>query len=164
MLKFSRLILILSVMLSSAFAKTGVVDVKAIIEGSSMMKQTAAALEKQFAPKRDELVGLQKALEQDTKKLAQEKAAMKPADVQALSKKIADSQRNLMDKEQAFRAELFKAQNQAIEKAMNQVKDAASKVAKSKGMDVVLAAGEALYYDAKLDITKDVKKLVITKS
>lgn len=160
MLQFSRLILIIGFMLSSAFAKTGVVDVKAVIEGSAMVKKTAASMEKRFLPKRNELIAMQKSLEKDTKKLTQEKAAMKPADIQALSKKIADQQQALMEKDQAFRTEVLKAQNQAIEKAMDQVKAASSKVAKDKGMDLVVAAGESIYFDPSLDITDAVKKFI----
>jgi Skp family chaperone for outer membrane proteins len=160
MLHVSRLILIIGFMLSSAFAKTGVVDVKAVIEGSAMVKKTAADLEKRFLPKRNELMAMQKSLEKDTKKLTQEKAAMKPADIQALSKKIADSQQSLLEKEQVFRAEVMKAQNQAIEKAMEQVKAASSKVAKDKGMDLVVAAGESIYFDPSLDITDAVKQFI----
>lgn len=150
-------------MVSAAFATTAVVDVKSIIESTDIMKTTAAEMEKTFAPKRDELMAMQKTLEADTKKLAKDKSVMKASDVEALSKKIADTQKTLMEKEQTFRTEVYKAQNEAIQKAMDQVKTAAATVAKSKGIDTVLAAGEVLYIDAKNDITQDVKDLVTKK-
>ena len=150
-------------MFSAAFATTAVVDVKSIIESTDIMKTTAAEMEKTFAPKRDELMAMQKTLEADTKKLSKDKSVMKPADVEALSKKIADTQKTLMEKEQTFRAEVYKAQNEAIQKAMDQVKTAAATVAKNKGIDTVLAAGEVLYIDAKNDITQDVKNIVTKK-
>ncbi|MDG2348628.1 MAG: OmpH family outer membrane protein [Gammaproteobacteria bacterium] len=159
-----KIILIaLGFMFSAAFATTAVVDVKSIIESTDIMKTTAAEMEKTFTPKRDELMAMQKTLETDTKKLSKDKSVMKASDVEALSKKIADTQKTLMDKEQAFRTEVFKAQNEAIQKAMDQVKSAAAKVAKVKGIDTVLASGEVLYIDAKNDITTDVKKLVTKK-
>lgn len=159
-----KIILIaLGFMFSAAFATTAVVDVKSIIESTDIMKTTAAEMEKKFAPKRDELMAMQKTLETDTKKLSKDKSVMKASDVEALSKKIADTQKTLMDKEQAFRTEVFKAQNEAIQKAMDQVKSAAAKVAKDKGIDTVLASGEVLYIDAKNDITADVKKIVTKK-
>ena len=159
-----KIILIaLGFMFSVAFATTAVVDVKSIIESTDIMKTTAAEMEKTFTPKRDELMAMQKTLETDTKKLSKDKSVMKASDVEALSKKIADTQKTLMDKEQAFRTEVFKAQNEAIQKAMDQVKSAAAKVAKVKGIDTVLASGEVLYIDAKNDITTDVKKLVTKK-
>ena len=159
-----KIILIaLGFMFSVAFATTAVVDVKAIIEGTDIMKTTAAEMEKKFAPKRDELMAMQKTLEADTKRLSKDKPVMKAADIDTLSKKIADTQKSLMEKEQSFRTEVYKAQNEAIQKAMDQVKSAAAKVAKIKVIDTVLAAGEVLYIDAKNDITEDVKKIVTKK-
>src|SRR6056300_141044 len=98
----------LGFMFSAAFATTAVVDVKSIIESTDIMKTTAAEMEKTFTPKRDELMAMQKTLETDTKKLSKDKSVMKASDVEALSKKIADTQKTLMDKEQAFRTEVFK--------------------------------------------------------
>lgn len=150
----------MSVVASTVFATTGVVDVKTILQSTDMMKSSATQIEKTFAPKRDELVSLQKTLETDTKKLSKDKAVMKTAEVEALSKKIANTQKSLMEKEQTFRTEFYKAQNEAVQKVMDKVKAATEKVAKQKNIDTVLAAGEVLYIDAKNDITSDVQKIV----
>lgn len=161
MKQFQKLILIaLGVLFSTAFATTAVVDVKSIIEGTDIMKSTAADMEKKFAPKRDELIAMQKTLEADTKRISKDKSVMKTDEVEALSKKIADTQKSLMEKEQAFRTEVYKAQNEAMQKAMDKIKAAAAEVAKKKQIETVLAAGEVLYIDAKNDITEDVKKIV----
>lgn len=144
---------------SVAMATTAVVDVKSIIEGTDIMKGAAADMEKKFAPQRDELMAMQKTLEEDTKRLSKNKAVMKTAEVEALSKKIADTQKTLMEKEQTFRSEVYKAQNETIQKAMDKVKSATAEVAKKKNISTVLAAGEVLYIDAKNDITADVKKI-----
>ncbi|MEE2770180.1 MAG: OmpH family outer membrane protein [Pseudomonadota bacterium] len=161
MKQFQKLILIaIGVLFSTAFATTAVVDVKSIIEGTDIMKSTAADMEKKFAPKRDELIAMQKTLEADTKRISKDKSVMKTDEVEALSKKIADTQKSLMEKEQAFRTEVYKAQNEAMQKAMDKIKAAAAEVAKKKQIETVLAAGEVLYIDAKNDITEDVKKIV----
>ena len=157
------ILLTIAFVFSVAMATTAVVDVKSIIEGTDIMKGAAADMEKKFAPQRDELMAMQKTLEEDTKRLSKNKAVMKTAEVEALSKKIADTQKTLMEKEQTFRSEVYKAQNETIQKAMDKVKSATAEVAKKKDISTVLAAGEVLYIDAKNDITVDVKKIV-TKS
>ncbi|MAJ82611.1 MAG: hypothetical protein CMF41_06820 [Legionellales bacterium] len=139
-------------------AKLGVVDVRQLVEGSSMMKTMSQDLEKQFSPQKEQLISMQKKLEDDSNNFAKNKSTMTPKDRKDLEAKINNSKNELAQTEQKFRAELYQAQNQSIGKIMEEVKAKVSEVAATKGIEIVFSSNEIVWSTPKIDLTSEVEK------
>ncbi len=161
MINFKSILCILAMLSSSIYASDhgnhmGVVDVRQLVEGSSMMKAMAADLEKQFNPQKEKLIAMQKDLEEASAKLTKNQATMAPKERKNLEQQIETKRNDMMQKEQQFRSELYQAQNESINKIMEKVKAEVSQVAQKRGIEVVLSSNEIVWSDTKIDLTKEV--------
>lgn len=153
--------LILTFGLSIAYAhdaKIGVVDLQKIMQTAEQMKEIQKSLEKDFQPRREKLVDMEKQIKQEMEKLKRDSAVMSESKRKELEKKIVGEQRQFEKEGQQYQKELSAAHNQAMEQFYNQIRQAISKIAKQDKLDIVLQKDAAPYSSEKLDVTSRVLK------
>ena len=143
----------------NAFADAGkiaVVDLQKIMQTSDEMKTIQAKLEQEFKPRRDKLMGMEADLKTDMDAFKRDSAVMNQAKRKEAEEKIMTAQQQLEREGQQYQQELNVAQNQAMEKFYNKIRDAISNVAKEKKYDLVLQKDAAPFSIDQLDVTDQV--------
>lgn len=146
---------------STAFAeeiKIGVVDVHTIIKQLPQTQKIDEQLQKEFKPRQQKIMELQKNLQTSIETLNKEKAVMKDAERDKLAQRIDADRSSLMRMQQSFQDDLTNAQRQSMEKLLNEVQDTIGKIAKKEGFDVVLQKESLPFFTARMDITDRVLK------
>lgn len=149
--------------LNIAFAdstKIGVVDLQKIMQTSPQMKSIQEKLEKQFKPRRDELVSMEASLKKEMDKFKKDSAVMSQTQRKELEKKIVGEQQQFEKQGQQYQQELSAAHNEAMESFYNKIRASIAKIAKSKNYDIVLQKDAAPFSAEKLDITEQVMKTI----
>ncbi|MEI6730683.1 MAG: OmpH family outer membrane protein, partial [Pseudomonadota bacterium] len=147
---------------SVSFASAIAADVVAVVNIQEIMRDASAA-----KSVKDQIEGKQKTfqtemskkeedLQKEEQSLAKQRTVLSP---EAFDKKVKDfkTKANAAQKDvQGKRAELDGAFSSALGEIQKSVLDIVAKIAKDKGYSVVVPSSQTLYFDAKLDITKDV--------
>lgn len=139
-------------------SKIGVVDLQKIMQTSPQMKTIQSRLEKEFKPRRDKLVAMEKALKKDMEQFKRDSAVMSQAKRKELEKKIVSTQQQFEREGQQYQQELSTAHNEAMEGFYNKIRAAIAKVAKQNKYDIVLQKDAAPFSADKLDVTSNVMK------
>ena len=143
--------------LPAAAADVSVVFVNSsrVVEQAPQAKSARATIEKEFAPRKDELVAAQKKLKSLQERLQRDGAVMSEAERRKLEREVVTQQRELKRSQDAFREDLNLRRNEEFGKLQRQAAEAISAIAKESGYDLVLEAG-VVYASDKVDITEQV--------
>lgn len=155
------LALCLVLMGMNAYAeRIGVVDLQKIMQTSPQMKAIQAKLEKEFKPRRDQLVSTEENLKHDMEKLKRDTAVLSQMQRKELEKKILTAQQKLERDGQQYQQELSTAHNEAMEEFYGKIRAAIAKVAESDKYDLVFQKDAAPFSVEKLDITSKVMQAI----
>lgn len=136
----------------------GVVDMKQIFQSAPQVAKINDSLKTQFADRQAKLEKMSKDLQTDLQKLERNKAVMKPADVTTLKSKIAKEGDDFHNEQASYQQDLYDARQKAIADFMNDIKTAATSVAKDKSLTLILPEDSTLYSASDLDVTQPVLK------
>lgn len=139
-----------------ASGKIGVVDPQKIASKSKDMQQIRAKLEKEFNPRQQELLKLQKQLQEASEKLRRDNSILSKSDKTDLDNKIMRLKSQYERKARDYQQDFGMAQGQALQKMRAKVNEAIAKVAKKQGYDLVLYKEAAPYSNSSVDLTKQV--------
>lgn len=134
-------------------SKIGVVDLQKIMQTSTQMKAIQQKLEKEFKPRRDQLVSMEAALKKDMESFKRDGAILSLTQKKAAEKKIVAAQQRFEREGQQYQQELSTAHNEAMEELYGKIRKAISKVAQKDKYDLVLQKDAAPYSMNNLDIT-----------
>lgn len=143
-------------MAMAADLKLGVIDVRQVVQQAPQVQSIKDKMEKQFKPRQEKLMALQKSLQQNTQKLERDSAVMSSSQKQQLQETIIKQKRDLERQGQDYQQDLNMAQNQEMQKFFAKVNAVVKKIAEKDGYDVVLQKDGVPYANAKVDITKQV--------
>lgn len=136
--------------------KIGVVDLQRIMQTAPQMKSIQEKLEKEFRPRRDQLVKMEETLKNDMQKFKRDSAIMTQEQKRDLEKKIVASQQTFEREGQQYQQELSTAHNEAMEDLYTRIRKAIEVVAVADKYDVVLQKEAAPYSSQQLDMTDKV--------
>lgn len=139
-------------------AKVGIVDLQKIMQQSTQMKDIQQKLEKDFKPRRDQLVAMEDKLKKDMETFKRDGAIMSQTKKKEMEKDILKSQQTFEREGQQYQQELSTAHNEAMEELYNKIRKAITKVAQDEKYDVVLQKDAVPFSVDKLDITASVIK------
>lgn len=145
---------------SSMPVKIGVVDMRQVLQKSPQMVALSNELEKQFKPREAKITAAQTALQADVDKLNKNGSVMSDADKNQLQDKIVTQKATIQTLVGTFQQDLNNAQNQGMQKILEQVAAIVDKISKADGYTVVLPKDVALYFRADQDITDRVSQAV----
>lgn len=137
-------------------AKIGVVDLQKIMQTAPQMKAIQAKLEKEFKPRRDQLVAMEESLKGDMEKFKRDSAVLSQSQKKDLEKKIVSTQQQFEREGQQYQQELSTAHNEAMEEFYNKIRAAIAKVAENDKYEIVLQKDAAPYSADQLDVTTKV--------
>jgi outer membrane protein len=141
------------VTVASAQVKVAVINTQKALADSDELKKASAAVEAKFKPRTDELSKLQSDLQSieqqlSSNKLNQQQAAEMQAQGQ---RKQRDAQRISDD----LQADFDRDRQEILGKASQKMQQVITKLAESKGVDIVVDASQTLYFKPALDLTNE---------
>jgi outer membrane protein len=137
-------------------ARIGVVDLQKIMQTSSQMKTIQQKLEKEFQPRRDNLIAMEKTLKTDMETFKRDTAVLSQSQRKDLEKKIVAEQQQFERDGQQYQQELSTAHNEAMEEFYSKIRAAIAKVAETEKYDLVFQKDAAPFSVDKLDMTAKV--------
>jgi outer membrane protein len=158
----------LSLISASAFAadapKMGVVDLRQVLQKSPQMADLNKKLEAQFKPREDKIKADQKAFQADADKLKRDGATMSRDDATKLQDKLVKQQATLQAQVGTFQQDLSNAQNQGMQKLLQDAGAVISDVGKKEGYTLIVSKDAAFYSLDGMDMTAKVSQaLAATK-
>jgi len=140
----------------AAELKIGVVNAAAVMEKAPQAEAARSKLEKEFAPRNDELVAQQKQLKQMEDRLSRDGAVMSDDQRRSLERDILSTRRDVKRAQDEFRDDLNIRRNEELSKLQRQISDAIESLAKEQNFDVILTNANVIYSSKRVDITEDV--------
>lgn len=158
------LVLITAVVVSMstvAFAddlRVGIIDVRQVLQKSPQVANMQKKLQDEFSSRDKQIQEAQAQLQQDTNKLNRDSSVMSANDRASLSQKIQTEQQNLRTMQVNFQKDLYAKQSEQMQSVLNQLQNVVTKVAKQKGLNIVIVKDAVAYANNEVDITEDVMR------
>lgn len=140
---------------SEVLASVAVVDLEVLLNNSKSYSASKAKLEAQVKREQTALEQMGKEIEGLGAKLEKNRSAMAAQDVEKAQKELMEKQNAYATKQMTVQRELYKSNQDALNAAFEQIRVAASKVAKDKKVDMIVPKSETIY--AEMDLTHEVK-------
>jgi outer membrane protein len=142
-----------SVGAANAQLKLGVINTQKALLDTEDIKKAQAEMEARFKPRQDQMLKLQKELEDIQAQLNSGK--LNELGTQEMQTEGARKQRDLQRLQQDLQEDVQNERTEILQKAGSRMQDVVKKLAEEKGLDIVVDSANTLYYKAPLDITAD---------
>ncbi|MBV8821019.1 MAG: OmpH family outer membrane protein [Acidobacteriaceae bacterium] len=155
MLRGFRLAILIAAAAFAAFSQTkvGVINSQQAVFGTAEFKKWRADEETKLKPRQDQLMRLQKEIQDIQTQLQSGK--LSPQGEAELNSQAQRKQREGQRLQQDYQEDLDREQNEALQKIGTRMRELVGKLADSKGLDVVVDAGNTVFFKPALDLTTD---------
>lgn len=160
---FAPVLLALAVM--PAFAesvKIGFVNGQRVVNESPQAKRAKQRLEKEFAPRDQELQQMAKRLQAMQENLDKNGMTMAESERRAKEREFADANREFQRKQREFREDLNLRQNEELAAIFERANKVIKQVAEAEKFDLIVQ--EAVYFSPRIDITEKVIKALSSEA
>jgi outer membrane protein len=140
----------------AADVKIGFVDVERISRESAPAERASKQLEKEFAPRQQELQRREAQIKELQGQLEREAMTMGESDRRAKEQELARANVEFQRMQREFREDLTIRRNQEIQGLMERANRVIRKIAEAEKFDLVIQ--DAVYRDPRIDITDRVLK------
>lgn len=140
----------------AAELKVGFVDVERISRESAPAERASKQLEKEFAPRQQELQRREAQLKDLKGQLDREAVTLSESDRRAKEQELARGTVEFQRMQREFREDLTIRRNQEIQGLMERANRVIRKIAEAEKFDIVVQ--DAVYRDPRIDITDRVLK------
>ncbi|MGD8594725.1 MAG: OmpH family outer membrane protein [Gammaproteobacteria bacterium] len=137
--------------------KIGVVNAAKVLEEAPQMEAARKTLEKEFAPRDQELVELQKTVRNLEEKLSRDGDIMSDVEQRNMERDIRSRKRELKRLQDEFNEDLNLKRNEAFDRIRRKVLDVVNAIGKQEKFDLIVNDG-VLYASERIDITSAVIK------
>lgn len=148
-------LLLLLPMSALAEIKIGFVNAARVLEEAPQADVARKQLEKEFAPRDQEIVKMQKELKKTEEKLARDAAVMSDSEQRKLERDVLSQKREIKRKKEEFREDLNIRRNEAFERLRKRVFEVIVAIAEQKKFDLIVSDG-VVFASKRIDITKEV--------
>ena len=131
--------------------KVGIINVQKAVTDTAEIKKASLELEAKFKPRQDEMNRLQGQLQDIQKKLST--PDISPQAQAELTAEGQRKQRSLQRLQEDVQGDVDRERNDILGRTGERMREVITKLAESKGLDVVMDASTALYSKPSLDIT-----------
>jgi outer membrane protein len=138
-----------------AETKIGFVNAARVLEEAPQADIARKQLEKEFAPRDQEIVKMQKELKSLEEKLARDAAVMSESEQRKQERDVLSLKREIKRKREEFREDLNIRRNEAFERLRKRVFEVIVAIAEQKKFDLIVSDG-VVFASKRIDITKDV--------
>ena len=137
--------------------KIGVVNAAKVLEEAPQMETARKKLEKEFAPRDQELVELQKSVRNLEEKLTRDGDIMSDVERRNMERDIRSRTRELKRLQDEFNEDLNLKRNEAFDRIRRKVLEVVNAIGKKENFDLIVNDG-VLYASERIDITNTVIK------
>ncbi len=134
--------------------KIGVINLETIISQAPQTEQIKSRLKNQFQKREDGIVTAQKDLQEQINKINRDRSIMAETDLKAAEEKINNQKRDLVYKQQAFREDFMRSQNNEMDTLLKKIRSEIQTIASKQGYDLVLQEESVPFVAKKMDITE----------
>jgi outer membrane protein len=138
---------------ATAQVKIAVIDTQKALAQTEDIKKAQSELEARFKPRQDQMVKLQKELEDIQVQLNSGK--LNELGTQEMQTEGARKQRELQRVQQDLQEDVQNARTEFLQRAGARMQEVVKKVAEEKGLDIVVEGSTTLFYKPTFDITAD---------
>jgi outer membrane protein len=153
--------LLLTVNISFADLKIGVVSIPDVLEKAPQAEKAKKRLEAAFSPRSKQLAAQVKEIQALQDKLTKDASVMSESERANLEKDIANKSRDAKRADQEFSEDFNMRRNEELGKLQSRILETIKAIAKDQGYDLVLADG-VIYKNDEIDITKQVQQKLST--
>ncbi len=139
----------------AADLKVGVVNIAHVMEKAPQADTARLTLEKEFKPREQAMLDLQKLIHEQEDKLTRNGAIMNASDRTRMERDILSSKRELQRRQDEFREDFAFKRNELLDKLQRELIAVIQEYAKTNKFDLLLAEG-VVYVSEKLDVTQDI--------
>lgn len=143
-----------------AETKIGVVDMRSLMANSPQAKAAVEKMKKDFKPREEKIVAMDKALKEKAEKLKRDSAVMSEAEKAKAEKELIASKRELERLQGEFREDAMTRQQEEMKKIYENISKAVEDMAKKEKYDLILPMEIAPYVSSQLNITDKISKAV----
>jgi outer membrane protein len=148
---------------SAATGKVGVIDVRNAIVTTSEGKQAAAELQSRFAPRQNEIEGLNKSIADVRQQLEAGQGKINQEEQARLQREGELKARQLQRKQDEYQDEINSAQGEVFDRIGHKLVDVLDRYARENGYSVILDSSAQnspiLYRSTSVDVTQDIVRL-----
>jgi outer membrane protein len=147
---------------SATGTKVGVINVRQAIASTSEGKQAGAELQTQFAPRQNELEGMNKQIN-DLRQRMEAGSKLSPEEQQRLQREGETKARQLQRKQDEYQEDVNAAQADVFDRIGRKMIDVLDRYARENGYVVILDSSAQntpiLFASTNIDVTQDIVKL-----
>ena len=147
----------LTLSVSAADLKIGYVQVDKILQEAPQTAESSKKLEKEFAPRSQELERMQKQIKDIETALDKDALTMSDADRKNKERDASNLKIDFQRKQRELREDINLRKNEELSALQDRINKAVTSVSESEGYDLVVYGGVA-YANKKIDITDKVLK------
>src|SRR5467141_3826942 len=148
---------------SAAVGKIGVINVRQAIAGTAEGKQAGAELQSQFAPRQNELEGLNKQINDLRQRIDSGTGKLSPEELARLQREGEDKARQIQRKQDEYQEDVNAAQAEVFDRIGRKMVDVLDRYARENGYVVVLDTSAQntpiLFASTNIDVTQDIIRL-----
>ncbi|HTW65925.1 MAG TPA: OmpH family outer membrane protein [Bryobacteraceae bacterium] len=138
---------------ASAQLKIGVINTQKALLDTEEIKKDQLEMQAKFKPRQDQMIKLQKELEDIQVQLNSGK--LNELGTQEMQTEGARKQRELQRMQQDLQEDVTNARNDILQKAGTRMQEIVKTLATQKGLDLVVDTSNAIFYKPALEITAD---------
>ena len=131
--------------------KVGYVDIDKVLEQAPQADSARTRLEKEFAPRDNELVALQQEIRDLTERVERDGAVVSEDERLRLERELRSMRRDLKRRQDEFREDLNLRRNQELAKLQEVVLETIQSLARQESFDLIVR--DALFHSGRVDIT-----------
>src|SRR5467141_5176810 len=148
---------------SAAVGKLGVINVRQAIASTAEGKQAGAELQSQFAPRQNELEGLNKQINDLRQRIDCGTGKLSPEALARLQREGEDKARQIQRKQDEYQEDVNAAQAEVFDRIGRKMIDVLDRYARENGYVVVLDTSAQntpiLFASTNIDVTQDIIRL-----
>jgi outer membrane protein len=144
---------IASIGAASAQLKIGVINSQKAVVDTAEIKKAQAAMEAKFKPRQDQLLKLQKDLQDIQAQLQSGK--LNQLGEQELQAQGQRKQRELQRIQQDLQEDVERDRNDILTRCGTRMRDVVNKLSTEKGLDIVLDGATTIYFKPTFDLTAE---------
>jgi outer membrane protein len=162
MSKILRNLLVSSLLITSPYIlaadlKIGYVQVERILQDAPQTTESGKKLEKEFAPRSQELEKMQKQIRDLETALDKDSLTMSDNDRKNKERDVSNLKIEFQRKQRELREDVTMRKNEELSTLQDRINKAVTSVSEAEGYDLVVYSGVA-YFSKKIDITDKVLK------
>lgn len=138
---------------ANAQVKLAVINTQKALLDTGEIKKAQADLEARFKPRQDQMIKLQKEMEDIQAQL--NSGRLNEAGTQELQAEGARKQRDLQRMQQDLQEDVQNERTEILQRAGSRMQEVVKKLAEEKGLDIVVDSANTVFYKAAFDVTAE---------